>query len=186
MNLIRVMWVVSCFWLSGQVYVAWSQDPGGREDAEMERRKILKAADDLELFRSQVEKLQASLAKMQKEVSGLKQENQNLRNELGSLKRGQNKLKEEVVQEVTRVVRDEVGKLMKAQEDASAKVRDGGSKRSEKGYEHVVAKGETLWAIARAYTENGIPVKVDDLRRANGLGKQSVLKVGQKLFIPIK
>ncbi len=53
-----------------------------------------------------------------------------------------------------------------------------------KGYYHVVADGETLTLICAAYRENGVNVTVSEIRRANGLTATSVLKTGQKLFIP--
>jgi len=44
---------------------------------------------------------------------------------------------------------------------------------------HVVAKGETLWKIARTYQ-----VKPNDIAQINGISDPSLLKVGQKLKIP--
>ncbi len=52
--------------------------------------------------------------------------------------------------------------------------------RVEQGVEHVVGKGDTLNAIAKAY---GVTVR--QIREANKLTKDD-LKVGQKLFIPKK
>ncbi|MBI4023488.1 MAG: LysM peptidoglycan-binding domain-containing protein, partial [Verrucomicrobia bacterium] len=52
--------------------------------------------------------------------------------------------------------------------------------RVEEGYEHVVAKGDTLTAIAEAY---GVSKKA--IMDANKLTKPD-LKVGQKIFIPKK
>jgi Membrane-bound metallopeptidase len=44
---------------------------------------------------------------------------------------------------------------------------------------HKVAKGETLFSIARSYG-----ITVDELRAANKLGPSSIIKVGDKLTIP--
>jgi LysM repeat protein len=49
---------------------------------------------------------------------------------------------------------------------------------AEQGYEHVVEKGQTLSAIAKAYG-----VTVDAIKKANNL-KSDTLFVGKKLFIP--
>ena len=38
--------------------------------------------------------------------------------------------------------------------------------------------------IRDAYRENGVNVTVSEIRKANGLTQTSVLKTGQKLFIP--
>jgi LysM repeat protein len=56
--------------------------------------------------------------------------------------------------------------------------------KPQKGYYHVVESGETLTMICAAYREQGVKVSVGQVRRANGLTANSVLKVGQKLFIP--
>ena len=56
--------------------------------------------------------------------------------------------------------------------------------KPQKGYYHVVASGETLTLICAAYKENGVNVTVSEIRKANGLTEKSVLKAGQKLFIP--
>ena len=41
-----------------------------------------------------------------------------------------------------------------------------------------------LWAIANAFQQQGVKVSVEDIRKANNLDANAVLKVGQKLFIP--
>jgi hypothetical protein len=56
--------------------------------------------------------------------------------------------------------------------------------KPQKGYYHVVASGETLTLICAAYRENGVNVSAAAIRKANGLTANSVLKPGQKLFIP--
>ena len=56
--------------------------------------------------------------------------------------------------------------------------------KPQKGYYHIVASGETLILICNAYKENGVNVSMSEIRKANGLTEKSVLKVGQKLFIP--
>jgi len=56
--------------------------------------------------------------------------------------------------------------------------------KPQKGYYHVVASGETLRMICTAYRQDGVNVTVSDIQKANGLTDKSVLKVGQKLFIP--
>jgi regulator of replication initiation timing len=53
-----------------------------------------------------------------------------------------------------------------------------------KGYYHVVAEGETVELICDAYRSSGLNVTLAQIRKANGLTENSVLKVGQKIFIP--
>jgi LysM repeat protein len=47
-----------------------------------------------------------------------------------------------------------------------------------------VEDGQTLSMICAAYRAEGVPVTVSEVRKANGLTEKSVLKPGQKLFIP--
>lgn len=56
--------------------------------------------------------------------------------------------------------------------------------KPQKGYYHIVASGETLTLICEAYKQQGVNVSVAQVRKANGLTDKSVLKVGQKIFIP--
>jgi len=56
--------------------------------------------------------------------------------------------------------------------------------KPQKGYYHIVADGETLTLICEAYRDNGVKVTVSEIRKANGLTEKSVLKPGQKIFIP--
>jgi LysM repeat protein len=49
---------------------------------------------------------------------------------------------------------------------------------TEQGYEHVVEKGQTLSAIAKAYNTT-----VDAIKKSNNL-KNDTVYIGQKLFIP--
>jgi LysM repeat protein len=53
-----------------------------------------------------------------------------------------------------------------------------------KGYHYTVTGGETVAMIAEAYRDKGVKVTASQIRKANGLTPDSVLKPGQKLFIP--
>ena len=54
----------------------------------------------------------------------------------------------------------------------------------EQFYEHEVAKGDTLYGIARQYKE--YKVHLTDIKKANKLNDKTVLKVGQKLVLPVR
>jgi hypothetical protein len=56
--------------------------------------------------------------------------------------------------------------------------------KTQKGYYHIVESGETLTLICSAYRQQGVNVTITEIQKANGLTDKSVLKVGQKLFIP--
>jgi len=56
--------------------------------------------------------------------------------------------------------------------------------KTQKGYYHIVESGETLTLICTAYRQQGVNVTIAEIQKANNLTDKSVLKVGQKLFIP--
>jgi LysM repeat protein len=68
--------------------------------------------------------------------------------------------------------------------DATAKPPPAPKPKEQKGYYHVVENGETLSMIVEAYRDEGVKVTSSQIRKANGLTSKSVLKAGQKLFIP--
>jgi N-acetylmuramoyl-L-alanine amidase len=59
---------------------------------------------------------------------------------------------------------------------ASSSAAAGGG--AEQGFEHVIEKGQSLSAIAKAYGTT-----VDAIKKANNL-KGETIYIGQKLFIP--
>jgi LysM repeat protein len=54
----------------------------------------------------------------------------------------------------------------------------------QKGYEHVVEKGETLAAIAKAYRDQGVHVTTTQILKANPGLDANKLYAGKKIFIP--
>ncbi len=62
---------------------------------------------------------------------------------------------------------------------ASGAAGAAGAARAAAGYEHTVEKGQSLSVIARGYGKS-----VDAIMKANKLTDASMLRVGQKLFIP--
>ena len=70
-------------------------------------------------------------------------------------------------------------KLVLTGDEGRAPISIAAAETSEVSGNHVVARGDTLWSISRRY---GITVQA--LQRANGLGKKSILRPGQRLLIP--
>jgi LysM repeat protein len=68
--------------------------------------------------------------------------------------------------------------------DASSSADPSPAPPKPKGYHYTVAGGETVAMIAEAYRDKGVKVTAAQIRKANGLTPDSVLKPGQKLFIP--
>jgi LysM repeat protein len=55
---------------------------------------------------------------------------------------------------------------------------------ADKGFEHVIAPGDTLSTIAQAYREKGVKVTSEQILKANPGLKEKSLQPGQKIFIP--
>ncbi len=151
--------------------------PGAAEDAEAERRKILKAADQIDRMDASVEDMKSRMAALEKFLEEVKQESNSLRESLANAAAQSKKDKDSLLEEVSKMLAE-----MKAREK---KAEPAPKPAEREGYEHTVAKGDTLSSIVQAYNkEYGLKLTVDALRKANQLPKDATLKVGQKLLIP--
>ncbi|MDR0533198.1 MAG: LysM peptidoglycan-binding domain-containing protein [Verrucomicrobiales bacterium] len=175
----------------------WAQDPGAAQDAIAERQKVLKAADQLDLLtqqNSQITQQNAQLVQqinaLQDRIQKLESANGEFKSQLAQQQKDWAAEKEKLLKEVSKIVASGGGKSSKpaATENGTvpAATATATPNKPEQGYEYVVQQGQSLWAIADAYQKNGVNVTVDDIRKANNLGKDATLKVGQKLFIPKK
>jgi len=153
--------------------------PGAAEDAEAERRKILKAADQVDRMDSAVEEMKARIASLEKLLEDVKQQSNSLKESLASTTAKAEKEKQSLLEEVAKMLAEMKGK----EKPAASPVKT----TEHEGYEHTVAKGDTLSSIVQAYNkEYGLKLTVEILRKANQLSKDTALKVGQKLVIPSK
>lgn len=172
--------------------------PSQREDAQEERLKILRAADQIEIVQSNADKLQVEVASVKEQLTKLQEASNAQQQQIDTLLAALQKSEEARAKE-REVLLSKVGEMISTATPKTTSVetpkREAIEKESsttsttataEKGYSHIVEKGETLSMIAAAYSEKGVKVTVDDLRKANHLGSKDVLKVGQKLFIPKK
>lgn len=153
---------------------ARAYDPAAAEDAAIERQKILRAADQLDLLSTQGASLAQQLQELRAEIEKLRSDNQSLRQQLAALEKARAAEKDALLKEVSSIVASAPKSVPAAPPAAH-----------EQGFEHIVESGQSLWAIAKAYQDAGIQVSIEDIRRANGL-KDNTLRTGQKLFIPKK
>ena len=170
------------------------------QDAAVEER--------LNKLGGQIEDLLAAKAEQDKRMAALVREIEALREQLG--KAGGNYASAEDVRKLAEAVKDVDQKRIADNEKiahqienlAKAAVGGGtGNRRApkvepkvenperagggaEKGYEYVIAPGDTLSTIAQAYREKGVKVTVDWILKSNPGLKEKSLKVGQKIFFP--
>jgi LysM repeat protein len=173
-------------------------DPGAVQDAEAARQKLLRAADQVEVIqassdantaqlatlKAQVEQQRTDLEAAKGQIAGLRSDNAALREALEKLDAARAAERKALLDEVSKIVADNsharpAPREPKAEAPAPAK-----ADAAQKGYEYVVAKGDTLSSIAAAYQAQGVKTSVAALRQANNLSSGQVLHTGQKLFVP--
>ena len=211
-------------------------DPGATQDAEDEREKLLKSADQIDAIEANSEATKVALDTFKTQLSQIEQDNAALKAQVSTLqdtvakqqdaldqmKAARLKERQALIDEVSTLVAakpahhapaaeadDTPPPKKHADDDTAATITPGSPPplappaetsatastdapstpppapiHPRKGYYHVVAPHETLSLICEAYRDHGVNVTVAQVRRANGLGAKSPLKVGQKLFIP--
>ncbi len=183
---------------------SFKANPSASADEEIERQKILRAADSIEEIRSVVDGMTTQVVDLKKEIADLKSENQKLQTANKTLLDNDKKLEEAIKkvdtaresdrQQIANDLTKGIDAIKKAQENQPVKNTTPTQKPKEKKtgeeakvnvkeqeyYEHIVEKGHTLVSIAKVYE-----VKVEDIQKANDL-KGANIKVGHKLLIPKK
>ena len=186
--------------------IVHAQDPGATQDAEAARLKLLRAADQIEVIQASGEANAAQVATLKAEIeqqrmeldaakaqlATLKADNASLREALEKLDAARAAERKALLDEVSKIVAD-AGKgqgqghpapRAETHEKAEAPAAPAKADAAQKGYEYVVAKGDTLSSISAAYQAQGVHATVADIRKANTLSNGQTLHVGQKLFIP--
>jgi TolA-binding protein len=173
---------------------AGAQDPeaaaaaAARQDAEERYKRLNAAVEDLILAQAaqqkKISELAAAIAELREEMTR-QAGNNSTREELRSLAE---KLREiEKNREADKkLILDELKKLAQAPpvRPSAPAAATTPAARPEKGYEYVVAPGDTLSTIAAAYRKEGIKVTVDMILKANPKLDPNRMPVGTKLFIP--
>ena len=184
MSVSRLMWFVAVLIATAAGAPAQMTDAAAREEAREERQIILRAADQLEMQQKNIEALQSQMEGLRKAVATLQEENAKLRGELAGVVKlvegADAKRAEEqkaLLAEVAKLVKESTAKSSPA--PAPTATND-----PQKGFYHVVEEGQTLNLIAKAYRDAGVNVSVEQIRQANNIGSDNVIRVGQKLFIP--
>lgn len=177
--LILSIWLALLSSLSAQ-----TGNPAVAEDAEMERRKILKAADQVDRVDQQVDQIQSRVTALEQLLADLRQQSQSLKESLANAAAKSSQERTALLEEVSKMLAERKEReKAKATEKAAAVTKP----VEKEGYEHTVAKGDTLSSIAQAYnSEYQLKLTSETIRQANQLAKNAPLKVGQKLIVPSK
>ncbi len=154
-------------------------------DAVRQREDIRALQEKLGQFGNDVRTAQEEATSVKGDIARLKSENESLRKEIARLDGMIQKLdaaREQDRKTIVEEISKELASLRKATPAEPAKMPTPKLAKPavEEYYEHTVAKGDSLSAIADAYKVT--PAQIKD---ANGL-KSNELHVGQKLLIPRK
>jgi len=153
----------------------------------------------------QIQDLLAAQERQTKQIAELERTLSNLRDKLNTpaanpdnASREDLKSLAEKVQEIDKkrqadrdLILKEIDKLGRVAASAPVKPRprpaaedESGPATPQKGYEYVVKSGDTVSAIAKAYSDQGVKVTVADILKANPGLDPTKLYVGKKVFIP--
>lgn len=160
-----------------------------REDIRQLQEKLAQFQNDVraaqtenESFKSEISRLKIDLASSQQAQIQFQKEIERLDGLIKKLDAARQQDRKTIVEEVGK----EIARMIKTSSPSTTKSRSENPREKtskpavEEGLEHIVSKGESLFAIAEAY---GVTVK--SIKEANQL-KTNELRVGQKLFIPKK
>ena len=151
-----------------------------REDIQQLKEKVGQFQNDVQAYTAEHAQLKSELGVVKNQLTAAQKEIQRLGDLLRDVDQAREKDRRLIVEEVSK----EMARILDKNKAGSPKSAQSSNppKKTvmEEGYEHIVAKGETVHAIAEAY---GVSKK--SIMAANGL-KKDELKIGQKLFIPKK
>lgn len=159
--------------------------PAAVEDARIERERLLRAADQLGFLTTQIEGLQAEVSRLRTEMETLKADGEARKRMIEEITANQAADRQKLLDEVSQIVAKSRTAPAPATNAAPAQAAPAAANK-EKGYVHKVEKGQTVSAIARAYSAKGVQVTVQDIVKANNLGADARVRPGQDLFIPKK
>ena len=154
-----------------------------KEDTLIVQDDLRRMRGRLEVLEQEVERLTRQVAEaggeqsraVQGQMQGVNSSLDDMQKRLRAMEATRETDRKEIIDTLSRKITEVMNK-QGARSTSSNKPR---KPISNEGYEHEVAPGETLSAIAKAYGANSA-----DIMDANGLSSPDKLRVGQKLFIP--
>lgn len=134
-------------------------------------------SDELELLRGDLQALQLhTTSSTINQTTGLQTSLTALQQRVDNMEAARTQDKKELIEKLTITIKDFIG----TQESVKPPSPPGPHRIKENyGYEHIVANGENLSSIARAYN-----VKMKAIIDINEITQPDALRIGQKLFIP--
>ena len=177
--------------------VIFSVSLAARAQDAATQEQISKLRNELEQLQESNKSLQNRLAETTKELQELRAQMAKPQGNYASAEdvkqlaekiRELDKKRQDDVDLIAKQIKN-LGKTLSTQNKTTVKVpetpRGETPSGPEKGVEYVVKSGDTLSAIAKSCTDQGVKVTTDDILKANPNLKPNSMKVGQKIFIPL-
>lgn len=141
------------------------------------QRLLYSLEDRMAVIEQQQRTLQSRIDRLEHTAPAVsKDEVDALRADLTKVSSAQGKLRDEIVEDITK----KIVAMNEKRDAADRKAREAAQKAAQKsGYNHVVEAGQTLSAIAQAYK-----VSVKSIMQANKITDPTKIRIGQQLFIP--
>ena len=185
-----------------------------RADAALQRRQLAGMTQDLAAMRELVNKLQFDLQDLQRENQTLRQKIVELQRaqlvrpaqaDLGTdeMEKILSGMRAQIYKDIGKLRSEFFASLSDMQKQMNTALNDvsqppppsssgptavtntaSAQVSYEEYYEHVVVKGDTLYGITRDFKQYN--VHLSDIKKANSLNDKTVLKVGQKLILPVR
>lgn len=164
--------------IGGAVFAQQGGDGFLRQQAYAEMQKVT----------GQIDVLQTNFTDLQNRVGRLEgnSDAQNLKHDIEALRQSIDTLRSDMNNQRAEIVKDLTArfeKMMKDQGGSKAAVTSGNKSETKsigKHREYIVQSGETLSLISEA---SGVPLK--KILEMNNLKKDSIIRVGQKIILPL-
>jgi LysM repeat protein len=168
-------------------YGVQEQQMAQQEDMAILQEKIRRMEGHLEGYNLAIEQLQRAVEVLQAQPRGpsaadldaLQTRLAAFDGQMRNLDAARQRDRQEIIDTLSAKIAALVSASGSGRSTAKPAATQGKRAATQEGYEHVVAQGETLSAIAAAYN-----ARTKDIIEANGIANPSNLKIGQKLFIP--
>lgn len=153
-----------------------------RRELEDINVSINKVASSTDSYGRRSDSRDADIAALRAEVAALRQQIDAVNAKVDAVPGTLSKLLDEQRRGIMATVDQNIKTAVANVQRSSSRSSSGGSSSSSgKFYEHEVEAGQTLSEIARAYN-----VSIAEVMRENNIKNESLIRVGQKLLIPVK
>ncbi len=169
-----------------------AQTAAQREEAKLREEQLLRQTEEIANLITRLERAEQRMSKLEAEIAQLRNASLATERRITALDAKISKDRDAILDEVAQIVAQSQ-KTTSAPPPTIKNPTPGGARPAqqqtsttaqEAGYEYVVRRGDTLSKIVRTLAAQGIKTSVQEISAANNLSDPTMIRVGQKLFIP--